>query len=291
MTSDHPLRRALARLCSADTMSRIVDPIFADMRWEDGRASVRGCASLTRALTLHAITSVPGWLAAAWSEDGFAIAKATGHVMAASTLAAILLLLPPLWGETALMKHLPWSTRAVIWVTLVPQAAALALPTAILFAIPLAFRRVSINARLVRRTVLLSLFIAAVTFAVITWLMPDANQLFRETMARAIGRPVHFQRGPNETDWTTLRRQIDDLHRYSGGQAAAAQLEYVYQLRLAIVVAAVPLGLGGLVISMWKLPRRWALPIAAGVLITYWMLMMVDERLVKTLIARGGSLA
>jgi hypothetical protein len=52
MTSDHPLRRALARLCSADTMSRIVDPIFADMRFEDGRASLRGCASLTGALTL-----------------------------------------------------------------------------------------------------------------------------------------------------------------------------------------------------------------------------------------------
>ena len=55
MTRDHPLRRALARFCSADTMSRIVDPIFADMRFEDGRATVRGSASLTRALTLHAV--------------------------------------------------------------------------------------------------------------------------------------------------------------------------------------------------------------------------------------------
>jgi hypothetical protein len=60
---------------------------------------------------------------------------------------------------------------------------------------------------------------------------------------------------------------------------------------LVIIVAAVPLALGGLVISMWKLRRRWVLPVAAGVLISYWIFMMVDERLVKMLIPSGGSSA
>jgi hypothetical protein len=42
MTSNHPLRRLLARVCSPETMSRIVDPVFADMRREDGRVTWRG---------------------------------------------------------------------------------------------------------------------------------------------------------------------------------------------------------------------------------------------------------
>jgi hypothetical protein len=55
MTIDHPLRRALARVCSTTTMTRIVDPILADIRWEDGHATLRGCVSLARALVLHAV--------------------------------------------------------------------------------------------------------------------------------------------------------------------------------------------------------------------------------------------
>lgn len=31
MTSAHPLRRLLARVCSTDTMARVVDPTLADI--------------------------------------------------------------------------------------------------------------------------------------------------------------------------------------------------------------------------------------------------------------------
>jgi hypothetical protein len=45
-------------------MERIVDPVFADFCWEDGQVTWRGCVALVKALTLHAVTSLPGWCAA-----------------------------------------------------------------------------------------------------------------------------------------------------------------------------------------------------------------------------------
>jgi hypothetical protein len=95
MTSGHPLHRVLANVCSADTMSRVVDPIFADMRWEDGRMTWRGCVALVKALTLHAATSLPGWCAAVWADDEHAIPQAAGFVLVGAALAAALLLISP----------------------------------------------------------------------------------------------------------------------------------------------------------------------------------------------------
>src|SRR5215471_5549611 len=124
MTIDHPVRRVLARVCSDTTMSRVVDPIFADMRWEDGRATFRGCVSLAKALVVHGITSVPGWCAAVWMDDAYAMPKAAGFVMAIALLASVPLLAPPL-------SHVP-SRRIMSPVTLaavlLPQALALTLP-------------------------------------------------------------------------------------------------------------------------------------------------------------------
>jgi hypothetical protein len=65
VTSNHPLRRVLARVCSDTTMSRIVDPILADARWEHGRVTARGVAALATALVLHAIASIPSRLTSA----------------------------------------------------------------------------------------------------------------------------------------------------------------------------------------------------------------------------------
>jgi hypothetical protein len=49
MTAAHPVRRWLARVCSAETMPHLVDPTLGDMRFER-RAVWRGCLTLTRAL-------------------------------------------------------------------------------------------------------------------------------------------------------------------------------------------------------------------------------------------------
>jgi lipopolysaccharide export LptBFGC system permease protein LptF len=286
MTIDHPLRRTLAQFCSADTMSRIVDPILADMRWEHGRATLRGCTALGNALALHTVMSLPRWCAAVWSDDDYAIPKAVGFVAIAAVLAGALLIAPPLWHG----PHVKSMSVVFFAVLLVPQAFAVSLPLAISVAIPLALRRLHLNARLIRRTLLLSGMVAVMTFAVVTWAVPDANQAFRIATFRAVNgsSQVTLLRGPMETDWTTLRRQIEGLRRADASGVAAARLEYAYQLRLAIGVAAVPLGLAGLAISTFGFGRRRPLLTGIGVLSAYWVLMAFEESAAKRLITTGG---
>lgn len=288
MTRNHWLRRALARCCSADTMSRIVDPILADMRWENGRATLRGCAALGKALALHAAMSLPRWCAPVWSDDDGAIPKALGFVAIAAMLAGALLIAPPLWRGPH-VKNISFVFFAVL---LVPQAFAVSLPLALSVAIPLAVRRLHLNARLIRRTLLLSGIVAVMTFAVITWAVPDANQSFRVAVYRAlnVSRYLPLTRGPNETDWTTLRRQIEDLRRADPGGGAAARLEYAYQARLAIGIAAVPLGLAGLAISTFGFGRRRPLLTGTCVLVAYWLFMQFQETMAGRLITTGGFL-
>jgi lipopolysaccharide export LptBFGC system permease protein LptF len=273
----------LARVCSAETMSRVVDPIFADMRWEDGRATVLGCASLAKALAVHAITSVPGWGAALWADDDYAMPKAAAFVIATALIAAVPLLAPPLVGVP---RHRGMSPMTVA-VTLLPQALALTLPASLLVAIPLALSQLS--GRLIRRTLLLSTVVVAANYLVVVHAVPDANQSFREAAARTLPATaqVNLVRGPMEMHLSDLRRQIDDLKRTRGGEASARRLEYTYQLRLAIVAAAIPLAVAGLVVAPLRRGSRRVL-LAIGILVAYWALMASDERAVQALIDSGG---
>jgi len=285
MTIDHPLRRLLARVCSEATMSRIVDPILADARWEDGRITVRGLAALAKALAVHASTSVPSCAAGVWADDGHAMPKAAAFVMTTAILAAVPLMALPL---VRVPKHQVISPLTLA-VTLLPQALALTLPASLLVAIPLALRRVQMTGRLIRRTLLLSTVVVAANFVVVVYAIPDANQSFREAVTRALPADAHvtLSRGPMETYLSELRRQIVDLERTRGGGASARRLEYTYQVRLAIVAAAVPLALADLAVAVPRRGSRRVL-LALWILVAYWTLMAYEQSAVNGLIDRGG---
>lgn len=96
MTRDHPIRRWLASLCSADTMSRVIDPTLADMRWEDGRVTLRGFAVLIRALAVYTVMSLPARLVAACLDDNYALLRATALMAVGAIVAAGALISSPL---------------------------------------------------------------------------------------------------------------------------------------------------------------------------------------------------
>lgn len=288
MTIDHPLRRALARICSAATMARVVDPILADIRWEDGRATLRGFVALGRALALHAITSLPGWCVTVWTDDGYAMSRAAALVIGVAALGSIPLTAPPLLSQA---RRWPAGLTAIL-VMLVPQALALALPSAPVIAIPIAFRQRHLNARLFRRTVVFSLVIAAAAYGIIGWVMPEANQRFREAtyMANGGGRDVTLERGPNEESWKALRRQIQGLRQTKSGKNAATQLEHNYQTRMAIAVAAVPLSLAALAMCTIGFGRRRPLVTGVSVLLVYWVFMVFEQRQAAAAVRNGDLL-
>jgi Lipopolysaccharide export system permease LptF/LptG len=278
MTREHPVRRVLARVCSTETMSRIVDPVLADVRFEDGRLTGGGLLALARALALHAITSIPRWFLATWSQDGGAIPRVAGIALAWALGATIPLIAPPF---VSIVRHTHASPLALC-VLLLPQALVLTLPTVLLIAIPLALRRILVGSRVIRRTIGLSVLVMGATFAVAGWAMPAANRSFRVLVAGSHELP----RGPNDVSFGALRSAIADLRQTDGGASLARDLEYVYERRLALIAAAVPLGLAGLAISVTPLGRRR--PLVTGVMVTgvYWMILAWSETSARAVLVR-----
>ena len=181
MTSRHPLRRTLARVCSAETMARVVDPILADIRWEDGRLTVRGVAALGKALALHGVMSVPSWFVAACSDDKHAVVKAVIFAVGGAIIAAACLA----FQSAAHFKDLKGVSLISLALMAAVPATVLTLPSAIVVAIPLAVRRLSITKRIARRIASFSVIAVVLNFAVAAWVMPYANQAFIITTNRA----------------------------------------------------------------------------------------------------------
>src|SRR5262245_12643225 len=96
MTIDHPVRRWLARVCSAETMARVVDPTLADMRVEGDGSRWIGYAALARALLLHAVTATPLRARDILRDDRRAVPRAALTCGVTALLAAAPLVAPPL---------------------------------------------------------------------------------------------------------------------------------------------------------------------------------------------------
>jgi hypothetical protein len=280
MTSDHPLRRALARFCSTDTMTRIVDPTFADMRLEDGRVTLQGCFALAKALALHGIVSLPGWLANACSDDDYALVRAAAFTMAGATILAIALMAPPL-SDGVRRIH---TSLYGLGIRLIPEALVMSLPSMLVLAIPVVFGPIGTVRSIAGRALLLTVAGLVATIAV-TVIMPRANQSYRELVN---GAPV--ARGVNESGFGGLRTQIRDYQKTHGGHSVAQRLEYVYQLRAATMVSGAPFGIAGVAIVALTRKRRVSIAIGVAILVSYWGLLLTEDRLANAAIIRGGFL-
>lgn len=257
------LRPLLARLCSPDTMSRIVDPVLADMRFESSRPAWRGYLSLARALALHAIVSTPAAAVRMCSDDDFALPRATVACALITAVLSVPLIASPMISMAWLN---PW--RAIR--LLAPQALVLALPASLLVAIPLAFRHTTERRHLVLRALALSIGCAAITLVLMTRVMPDANQAFRIDAANRLpNRPIHLERGPSEMTLGEMRERIELLRLTPGGVKVARRLEYTYQMKLALALLPISLGAFAMAIAVSKRGKARPVLIGAGSLIIY----------------------
>src|SRR4029079_6834923 len=136
MTAER-VRRVLARLCSETTLTGIIDPILADMRWERDRPSWLGYAALVTALAVHSTLSIPDALGRAWRDDQHAVPRIAGLVLASALVAAVALTALPLTFGPFPMKSVPLVRLVVL---LLPQALVLTLPAALLLAVPMPLR-------------------------------------------------------------------------------------------------------------------------------------------------------
>jgi hypothetical protein len=227
MTIDHPLRRFFARVCSPDTMARVVDPTLADVRWE-GRAAWRAALTVMRALIVHAIVSLPGAVMRASRDDDFAVPRIAVWTLAASLLLAAPLVAPMAYGPGALAS-----------VLLVPQAIAWTLPAALLLAVPMSVGGRPTRGRLTRRTIAMGALFAVAASALVFWIAPQANAWHEAILAPLIQPGATVSQFPN---WAAAE--------------PGRLLEYQFHQRLAFGLAALPFALLGLGLSTLATVRR-----------------------------------
>jgi hypothetical protein len=255
LTQDQVIRRWLAKVASPQTVARIVDPVLADIAWERGRPAWLGYVALIRALSVHAITSSPRALGRMWTDDDRAIPRAAWLAIVAACLLAIPLIALPLSTiPRARALHMMGRSSVIpqSLLLLLPQALVLTLPAGLLIAFPLAFKGRQPNRTLARRAIMLAFVYALGIGGLIVWGVPRANQQYRILISGDPG----LAPGTNETGFAALRERIDVLKLTPGGRIAARPLEYLYQTRIALICAPLPLGLLALALAATPWGRR-----------------------------------
>lgn len=276
MIPGRALHRIAARICCPSTLERVVEPAIADLQKEYAEAALTG--NVKRAWAL-----MRGYLAIAkaiamcvlnppiQTDDDrrsmvLTMAWSVTFVVASTTL----LILPPLYNTDVV-------TSSYVVLTLVPQAVPLAIPIGIAFGIAIgASGRMALRAS----TALLIGATAAsmLSFAVLAWGMPAANQAFREiafrqVRARGNEGPITLQKGANEMTFSELSREIAVL---SAGQSRQArQLAFSFHLRFSLAVAT--LAVASVLLAV-RARRRWLrVTLAVTTCLVYWMLLYAGD--------------
>lgn len=251
-------RRLAALVCTRRTLERLVDPTVADLQAEyeeasrDARTWRRRWVSVAGHLALLRLLATCG--AARLAALGRDVANAdhrpvvtTLVVGALVMLIGTVLLVAP-FGHYVLAAR-PGAVRMVLY--LIPQALPLSLPVGLTVGILWGFGRATSPHR-VRLVLALALAASVVSFSMLAWVVPAANQAFRVSVA---GHSL--RKGLRELDLGELR---------GGGTGHAAHLVALeYHKRWALGAAPVTLAVFAVAIAR---RQRWGrlAPLVVGCL-------------------------
>jgi lipopolysaccharide export system permease LptF/LptG-like protein len=275
MTLRDRLRAIAARLCSARTMERLIDPALTDVEIEyrnaiaQGRAwrgrwiRLTGCFAFLKVIACLGYRRIVDWSA----DDGQALARTLGLSASAFLLAAFLLISPAARGVPA--SQLPY---------LIPQALPLAIPVGIALGIFCGLGGRTVSSRLKGAALALALACSAASLATMVWILPAANQAFRVSVAEHLsGRQVTLTTGPSEMPIGELRRRIDALAQ-SGRTRAARTTAFDYYIRWALPCAPFVLALFALSVMPRRPVRHWILAAAAcGACLSYYLFLLAAD--------------
>ena len=278
------LRGLAARWCSAKTMARVVDPVIADMQLEYEQARSRGQHWRARRIwiashvaLLRAVVKHGGWrgvetLANMHASDWWSAARIGLWVCGAVGAVTLLLIADPVMSEVARRRH--DVLQLAVWV--VPSTLPIAIPIGLVVGILQALRHGG-GTRASRLVIFgLALAMSVTSFALMAWIIPASNQVFRQTVG---GSAV--LKGPNELTLGELGQAIGDrkferevsTHRYR------PVLAWMYHTRWSLSFA--PLLLAAFAIAVTSRVPRWRLArilIACVVIGVYWIALWTGER-------------
>jgi hypothetical protein len=323
------LREVARKFCSPATLEHVVDPIVADMQheWIDaggrsplarGYARLRGYAAFTRALALHVAMAASRHLArnalGATAEERTFYRRAGFATVAALFVGTVIVLLTDngtgvgylvsalrqqQWpGGPSVADVLPRAVtitfRPDALASLLPSIVMSILPASLLFGLLLASRAssgaatsIAPRARWITGAALMATMIGV---AVAGWVLPTANQNYREIVIAALKRTERREnvpaRGSRELTFGELGDAIRSEQARSGARLALYRTER--HKRVALPAACAVFGL--LAIGLAEpVRRRGALVVvltAAAVCFFHSLLLRAGE---QVLMPRGAA--
>jgi lipopolysaccharide export LptBFGC system permease protein LptF len=256
------LREWASRICRATAMTRLIDPVIADLQAEYAEAASRkqvwrsrwirftGYVAFWKVIGLHA--TARAWpLTREWAAaDDHALGRTLAFSCVATGLVTLVLMYPPLSQIVRYAKD----GRQAGWLLLflLPQAIAFTLPIGVAIGIVCGLRGRAATRRTWRSIVTISVVCCALMLVTIAWISPAGNQAFRETLA---GRPQ--PKGSNELTLGELRT--------SGPR-------FLYHQRWAMSFATLALGPFAFGLSAWMRGRFRSIVIGVIASVVYFLL-------------------
>jgi lipopolysaccharide export LptBFGC system permease protein LptF len=203
------------------------------------------------------------------TRDGGAVGRTVRFAGIATSIIMLLAMWPPIshtWQPVGLLAIL----------TLVPQALIVAIPMGMVVGILVGLRGRVATPRVKRSLATLGLACCVVTFVLAAWLMPAANQAFRELMA---GRVI--LRGMNELTLGELASPQAVALVAWAGPGADRSFAFEFHFRVALAFAPLALGLFSLGVATARRGAHGGFTIAAIASATcfgYWVLLLYAAR-------------
>jgi lipopolysaccharide export LptBFGC system permease protein LptF len=162
-------------------------------------------------------------------------------------------------------------------VYLIPQALAIALPVGFTFGIFFGSRDAAVSTRATRAILIVACLYSVASFATLAWIMPAANQAFRELMFTQVGGRGPLFKGANELSLGELSQKIDGLVRV-GFWVEARSLAFDYHMRWALSCATFVLAAFARSVIPRRPMRIWTLGVlVVGTYVGYYALMFVGR--------------
>jgi len=276
MTPHHRFRAMAARLCSATTMERLIDPVLTDVEIESRNANAQGRPWRSRWIRLagyFTFLKVIAWLGYRrtvrdWSAaDGQAFARTIGLSASAFLLSALFLISPA-------APRVP----ANLLLYLIPSTLPIAIPVGIALGIFCGLGGRAVSSRLKGAALALALACSAASLATTIWILPAANQAFRvSVMEHLTGRRVTLTPGAMEMEIGELGRSVEALAQ-AGRARDARKMAIGYYRRWALPCAPFVVALFALAVMPRRPARWWILAAAAGgTCLGYFFLLLVAD--------------
>jgi hypothetical protein len=282
------IRALCVRWCSERTRRRLVDPALADLQAEYAAAQrtgsrlrtlstlLVGYVALVKVLLLAGVGDVGVALRTWRPEEATGLRSGARMALGLVVVSTVLLTAPLLHSLGWILERLDWTARSLAALYLIPSSLAITAPYSLGVAVAWALYGAARTRKLAGIALVVAALASAATFANLLWVVPDANQGFRQQVSAVLypegGAPL--ARGINELSPEDAQHRWREVHG-RGDAREIGTFETWYYRRFAISLS--PLVVVSLIVAIafWRpWTRRGLTSVALAVCVVNYALLM-----------------